>query len=68
MLDFFFSRKRKQTVLDEDTYVKTLDKIITRDYFPALQPLETLLTGARPSIPDSVRSVRSSINGLVPLC
>lgn len=56
-------QKRKQTVLDEDTYVKTLDKIITRDYFPALQPLENLLTGVRPSVADSVRSVRSSING-----
>lgn len=58
-------QKRKQVVLDEDTYVKTLDTIITRDYFPALQPLESLLTGGRPST-RSIRppsSVRSSLNG-----
>lgn len=55
-------QKRKQVVLDEDTYVKTLDTIITRDYFPALQPLESLLTGGR--MRSSVTSsVRSSLNG-----
>jgi len=57
--------KRKQLVLDEDTYVKTLDTIITRDYFPALNPLESLLSGRGPaSGATSVRSsVRSSMNG-----
>jgi len=55
--------KRKQQVMDEDAYVKTLDTIIGRDYFPALQPLENLLSGQR-SVRRSVRlSVRSAING-----
>jgi hypothetical protein len=38
---------RAQVVLDEDTYVDTLDTIIQRDYFPALKPLNRMLVMTR---------------------
>lgn len=64
----FLYRVRKATVLDEDTYVETLDKIISRDYYPALRPLQDILGSSAPIRTSNARlsSVRSSFEDETP--
>lgn len=57
-------RPRKQEVLDEDTYVEAIEKIIERDFFPDNSKLQNRLDwleAVRSGDPDKIRSVQMSI-------